>query len=141
MPELDPTRSRGGIHELELAIDVMSAYYNDTPARLPVNLPNTGGALPGFDEDTVVEMWCDVDAPGARPVAAAAAAARGPRASPRQLAEFQTLAAEAAWEGTRADAIRALTANPMVRNLHVAEELYDEMAYANRDYLPERLLR
>ena len=76
------TRSRGGIHELELAIDVMSAYYNDTPARLPVNLPNTGGALPGFDEDTVVEMWCDVDGTGARPVPAAAAAARGPRDHP-----------------------------------------------------------
>ena len=30
----------------------MSAYYNDTSARLPVNLPNAGGALPGFDEMT-----------------------------------------------------------------------------------------
>ena len=68
VPELDPNRSRGGIHELELAIDVMSAYYNDTPARLPVNLPNIGGALPGFDEDTVVEIWCDVDATGAHPL-------------------------------------------------------------------------
>ena len=36
---------------------------------------------------------------------------------------------------------RSLTAHPFVRNLHVAEELYDDLAYANRDYLPERLLR
>ena len=57
------------------------------------------------------------------------------------LAEFQRLTAEAAWGGTRADAVRALTAHPFVRNLHVAEELYDDLAYANRDYLPERLLR
>ena len=53
----------------------------------------------------------------------------------------QATAAEAAWGGTRADAVRALTAHPFVRNLHVAEELYDDLAYANRDYLPERLLR
>ena len=58
-----PDPVAGGIHELELAIDVMAAYYNDTRARLPVNLPNIGGALPGFDEDTAVEVWCDVDRP------------------------------------------------------------------------------
>jgi 6-phospho-beta-glucosidase len=29
----------------------------------------------------------------------------------------------------------------MVPTLRVAEELYDEMAYAHRAYLPERLLR
>ena len=140
VPELDPTRSRGGIHELELAIDVMAAYYNDAPARLPVNLPNTGGALPGFDEDTVVEVWCDVDASGARPVPQQPLP-HAVRGITQTLAEFQRLAAEAAWGGTRADAVRALTAHPFVRNLHVAEELYDDLAYANRDYLPERLLR
>jgi 6-phospho-beta-glucosidase len=140
VPELDPTRSRGGIHELELAIDVMAAYYNDAPARLPVNLPNTGGALPGFDEDTVVEVWCDVDASGARPVPQQPLP-HSVRGITQTLAEFQRLAAEAAWGGTRADAVRALTAHPFVRNLHVAEELYEDLAYANRDYLPERLLR
>ncbi len=140
VPELDPTQSRGGIHELELAIDVMAAYYNDTPARLPVNLPNADGALPGFDEDTVVEVWCDVDGKGAHPVPQ--------RPLPHSvlgitqtLAEFQRLSAEAAWGGGRADAVRALVAHPFVRNLNVAEELYDHLAYANRDFLPERLLR
>lgn len=28
-PSLDPDRSRGGIHELELAVDVMDAIFND----------------------------------------------------------------------------------------------------------------
>ena len=119
----------------------MSAYYNDTPARLPVNLPNTGGALPGFDEDTVVEVWCDVDAQR-RPSRSRSSRCRTRSAGITQtLAEFQRLAAEAAWGGTRADAVRALVAHPFVRNLNVAEELYDDLAYANRDYLPERLLR
>lgn len=140
VPELDPAKSRGGIHELELAIDVMAAYFNDAPDRLPVNLPNTGGALHGFDEDTVVEVWCDIDGTGAHPVPQQPLphAARG---ITQTLAEFQRLAADAAWSGTRADAVRALVAHPFVRSLPVAEELYDELAYANRDFLPERLLR
>jgi len=140
IPRLDPDKSRGGIHELELAIDVMTAYYNDVPDRLPVNLPNTDGALPGFDEDTVVEVWCDVDGKGARPVPQQPLP-HAVRGITQTLAEFQRLAAEAAWDGTRADAVRALVAHPFVRNLHVAEELYDELAYANRDFLPERLLQ
>ncbi len=139
-PELDPNRSRGGIHELELAIDVMAAYYDNEPARLPVNLPNAGGALPGFDADTVVEVWCTVDGSGATPVPQQPLPHQV-RGITQMLAEFQRLAAHAAWQGTRADAVRALVAHPFIRSLHVAEELYDELAYANRDYLPERLLR
>lgn len=138
-PDLDPKRSRGGIHELELAIDVMSAYYNNTGAVLPVNIPNTGGALPGFDEDVVVEMWCTVDANGVRP-RPQQPLPHAVRGLVQELAEYQYLAAEAAWHGTRADAIRAMTANPLVPSLSVAEALYDEMAWAHRAYLPERLL-
>ncbi|MBO0810968.1 MAG: glycoside hydrolase [Microlunatus sp.] len=138
-PELDPNRSRGGIHELELAIDVMSAYYNDTGARLPVNLPNAARALPGFDEDTVVEVWCTVDRKGCHilPQKPLPLAVRG---ITRQLADYQMLTSRAAWDGTRADAIRALVANPLVPDLVIAEELYDELAQAHRDYLPQRLL-
>jgi len=139
-PLLDPSRSRGGIHELELAIDVMSAFYNDTPARLPVNLANAGGALPGFDDDTVVEVWCDVDGAGAHPIPQHPLP-RAVRGLTQTLAEYQRLAAIAAWEGHRADAVRALVCHPFVPTLAVAEELYDDMAYANRQYLPERLLR
>ncbi|WP_375425779.1 glycoside hydrolase [uncultured Friedmanniella sp.] len=139
-PVLDPARSRGGIHELELAIDVMSAYYNDAPAELPVNLRNTGGALPGFDEDTVVEVWCTVDGTGAHPIEQRPLP-HAVRGLTQQLAEYQRLAALAAWEGGRADAVRALVAHPFVPTLAVAEELYDDLAHANAAYLPERLLR
>jgi 6-phospho-beta-glucosidase len=139
-PVLDPARSRGGIHELELAIDVMSAYYNDVPATLPVNLPNAGGALPGFDEDTVVEVWCTVDGTGAHPIEQRPLP-HAVRGITQQLAEYQRLAALAAWEGSRADAVRALVAHPFVPTLAVAEELYDDLAHANAAYLPERLLR
>jgi 6-phospho-beta-glucosidase len=138
-PRLDPARSRGGIHELELAIDAISAYYNDTGARLPFNVPNDGGVLPGFDETTVVELWGTVDAKGFHP--------EPQRPLPhsvlgitRQLAEYQILTAKAAWDGNVADAVRAMAANPLVPSLPVAEALYGEMAAAQSEWLPGRLL-
>ena len=45
-PELDPSRSRGGIHELELAIDCMDAVFNDRDEVMMVNVAN-GGTLDG----------------------------------------------------------------------------------------------
>jgi 6-phospho-beta-glucosidase len=56
------------------------------------------------------------------------------------LGEYQSLAAEAAWSGSRKDAVRALCANPLVLNVDLAERLYDALAAAHRSYLPQRLL-
>jgi 6-phospho-beta-glucosidase len=138
-PALDPSRSRGGVHELELAIDAMAAYFNDEPAVLPVNLPNTGGVLPGFDENLVVEVPTTVDGKGFHPIPQ--------QRLPHQvvglihaLAEHQLLAAHAAWEGDARDGVRALAAHPLVPSLPVAEELYAELAAAHAAYLPDRLL-
>ncbi|WP_327290224.1 family 4 glycosyl hydrolase [Streptomyces sp. NBC_01198] len=138
-PRLEQGRSRGGIHELELAIDAISAYYNDAATRLPFNITNTGGWLPGFADSTVVELWGTVDGKGFHP--------ESQKPLPhsvvgitQQLAEYQILTAKAAWEGTAADAVRALMANPLVPSLSVAEAMYAELAAAQSAWLPERLL-
>lgn len=138
-PELDPRRSRGGIHELELAIDVMDAVFNDRKEVWPVNVPGHG-ALADFPDDLVVEVPGYVDRHGVRPIAQG----RLPRQVAglvKMLGEYQALAAEAAWSGTRREAIRALASHPLVFSLPLAETLYDEMAAAHRDYLPGRLLQ
>ena len=139
VPELDPQRSRGGIHELELAIDVMDAIYNDRKEVWPVNVPNHG-AIADFPDDLVVEVPGYVDSNGVAPLAQGHL--------PRQvvglvkmLGEYQALAAEAGWSGTRREAIQALASNPLVFSLHKAEAIYDEMAAAHKDYLPARLLQ
>src|SRR5712692_7547437 len=138
-PDLDPGRSRGGLHELELGIDVMDAIYNDRKEVWYVNVPNCG-AIADFPDDLVVELVGYVDRNGVTPLTQGH--------MPRQvvglvkmLGEYQALAAEAAWSGCRADAIRALASHPLVFSLHKAEAIYDEMAAAHRQYLPERLLR
>lgn len=138
-PELDPRRSRGGIHELELAIDVMDAVFNDRKELWPVNVPGRG-AIADFPHDLVVEVPGYVDQHGVHPIVQG----HMPRHLSgllKMLGEYQALGAEAAWSGTRRDAIRALASHPLVFSLRLAETIYDEMASAHRQYLPERLLR
>jgi len=139
IPELDPARSRGGIQELELAIDLMDAIYNDRKEVWYVNVPNEG-AIADFPNDLVVEVVGYADRNGVVPLVQ--------RHMPRHvlglmqmLGEYQALTAEAAWSGSRTDAIRALASHPLVFSLHKAQAIYDEMAAAHRQYLPERLLR
>lgn len=137
-PKLNPERSRGGIHELELAIDVMDAIFNDRGEVWYVNVPNRG-AIPDFPDDLVVEVPGYADKNGVVPLA------EGPLPPQvaglvKMLGEYQALTAEAAWTSTRKDAIRALASNPLCSSLRKAEALYDEMSSALADHLPERLL-
>ena len=138
-PQLDPERSRGGILELELAIDVIDAIVNDRRTVWPVNVPNRGGVLPGFPEDLVVEVPAVVGRDGAEPIPGPPlpAAVRG---LIEALGSYQALAAEAAWSGGRREAIVALTSHPLVGSLPLAERLFDELAAAHRAWLPDRLL-
>ncbi|HLL80728.1 MAG TPA: hypothetical protein VKT25_14565 [Ktedonobacteraceae bacterium] len=138
VPELNPRLSRGGIHELELAIDVMDAIYNDRKEVWYVNVPNHG-SLADFPDDLVVETQGYVDRNGVTPLVFGHLP-RHVAGLVKMLGEYQALAAEAAWSGTRRDAIRALASNPLVMSARKAEALYDEMAAAHRQYLPERLL-
>lgn len=137
-PKLDPSHSRGGIHELELAIDAMDAIYNDRKEILPVNIPNRG-ALPDLPDDRVVEIRGYLDKNGV------VGLVDGRLPTPtlglmNALSEYQYLTAKAGWSGRRIDGIRALASNPLVVSLNKAEAIYDEMSAAHRAYLPERLL-
>jgi len=138
-PVLDPARSRGGIDELELALDVMDAVFNDRQEVLPVNVPNFGAVLPGFPEHLVVEVLgrCGRDWVNPLPAPALPHEVRG---LVEALAEYQLLAGQAAWEGDWRDGIRALVANPLVRTIEKANALYYELASAHRDHLPTRLI-
>jgi 6-phospho-beta-glucosidase len=139
IPELDPDRSRGGINELELAIDLMDAIFNDRKEVWYANVPNQG-AIADFPGDLVVETVAYADRHGITRLVQG----HMPKhvlGLVQMLGEYQALTAEAAWSGSRKDAIRALASNPLVFSLHKAEAIYDEMAVAHWQYLPERLLR
>ena len=91
-PQLDPGRSRGGINELELAIDVMDSIFNDKGEVHPVNMPNAGGALPGFPDDLVVEVLGRCHA-GGIDVLPSKPLPRHVRGLVEMLGEYQALAA------------------------------------------------
>jgi 6-phospho-beta-glucosidase len=137
-PELDPGRSRGGINELELAIDCMDAVFNDRGETLPVNVPSQG-SVPGFPDTLVVETLGRCDANGVQPLPMPGLPAHL-RGLVEALGEYQQAAAEAAWSGDARDAVRALAAHPLVRSVDLAEQLYAEMAAAHREHLPARLM-
>jgi 6-phospho-beta-glucosidase len=137
-PELDPANSRGGIDELELAIDCMDAVYNDRGETLPVNVPNQG-SIPGFADTLVVETLGECDARGIRPLPMPGLPAHL-LGLVEALACYQQAAADAAWSGDARDAVRALAAHPLVRSVEKAERLYAEMAAAHRRHLPARLV-
>jgi len=137
-PTLDPTLSRGGLLELELAIDVLDAIVNDRREVWPVNVPNRG-AIADLPDDMVVEVPGFVDRSGVTPLAQGHLP-RQVSGLVKHLGEYQALTAEAAWHGTRHQAVQALASNPLVHSFHTAETLYDEMSAALRQYLPDRLL-
>jgi len=137
-PVLDPDRSRGGIHELELAIDCMDAVYNDRGETLPVNVPNQG-SIPGFPDTLVVETLGRCDASGITPLEMPGLPTHV-KGLVEALAEYQQAAADAAWSGDARDGVRALAAHPLVRSVDAAEELYAELAAAHREHLPARLV-
>ena len=137
-PELDPARSRAGVQELELAVDVMDAMLNDRGEIWPVNVPNNG-AIDDFPDDLVVEVPAHVDRHGANPLTCG----RMPSATMGllgALGEYQSLTAEAAWAGSRRDAVIALSTHPLVRSVEKAEQLYTAMSTELKDHLPDRLL-
>jgi 6-phospho-beta-glucosidase len=137
-PELDPRRSRGGINELELAIDCMDAVFNDRGETLPVNVPNQG-SIPGFPDTLVVETLGECDANGIRPLPMPGLPTHL-RGLVEALGEYQKAAADAGWSGDARDAVRALAAHPLVRSIDLAEQLYAELAAAHREHLPARLV-
>ncbi len=137
-PQLDPEYSRGGLHELELAIDAMDAIYNDRKEILPVNALN-GGALTDFPDDMIIEGRGYFDRNGVT-LLADGALPQHVTGLVKALGEYQMLTAEAAWHGKRIDGVRALASHPLIMSLEKAEVLYDEMAAALHNYLPERLL-
>ncbi len=138
-PQLDPDLCRGGIDELELAVDVMDAVFNDRDEVWPVNVPNNG-TIAELPDRQVVEVPGRCNASGIHPEGRFELPPPV-RGLVKSLAEYQLLAADAAWDGDRRQAVQALAANPLVLDLGKAELLYDELAEAHRDHLPDRLVR
>jgi 6-phospho-beta-glucosidase len=119
----------GGYEKVALAL--MRAIARDERATLILNVRNRG-ALPGQDDDAVVEVPCLVDANGAHPPAVAplpehaAALVSAVKAVEREVIT-------AALTGSRAAAVKAFALHPLVDSVAVARRLMDGYQDAHPD--------
>jgi 6-phospho-beta-glucosidase len=139
VPQLTKMRGGGGFGDF--ALDILRSILNNTGEEWVLNVPNRG-TIDFLPHDRVIEAPCRVDVRGATPfVQGNGGIALDQRGLISLLSEFEGATAQAALYGTRQDAIKALAANPLVLSYSKAEAVYDELAAAHAQYLPERLLK
>lgn len=106
-----------------IAAAAARALTGGPPARLILNVPNRG-TIPGLPADAVVEVGCQVDSSGARPLPI------GPP-SEHQLGLMTSVKAseraviEAASTGSRSALLRAFAVHPLVGSLAAATRLVE----------------
>ena len=125
---------RGGAFYSEAAAALIASLHAGTGDVQVVDVRNDG-ALPGLPDDAVVEVPARIDAAGARPLPL------DPLAPEllglvQQAKAYERLAVQAAVSGDRAVALKALLANPLVREWQVAVPLLDALLEKSRPYLP-----
>jgi 6-phospho-beta-glucosidase len=129
-PEL---AKRGGAYYSEAAVSLISAIHNDKNEIHAVNTANRG-AIIALPADAVVEVNCRVGRGGAVPLPVGDLPADATRLI-QQVKAYERLAIQAAVSGSRATALAALAANPLVPAA-AAPGLLDDILAANREYLP-----
>jgi len=125
---------RGGAFYSEAAAALIASLHAGTGDVQVVDVRNDG-ALPGLPDDAVVEVPARIDATGARPLPL------DPLAPEllglvQQAKAYERLAVRAALSGDRGVALKALLANPLVREWQIAAPLLDALLEKSRPYLP-----
>ncbi len=124
----------------DFVLDILHALLNDRGTECILSTRHNG-ALPFLAHDRVIELPCHLDRRGATPLQQDdSSIAIEQRGLLYQLAEYEAATARAALWGKRRDAIKALTAHPLVASYSKAEAVYNDLATAHAQYLPQRLL-
>jgi 6-phospho-beta-glucosidase len=132
-PEL--LEKRGGAYYSEAAAALVTSLLTGDGAHHYVDVRNNG-TIAGLPDEAVVEVPAIVDSSGAHPVPVAPLAPEM-LGLVQAVTAYEVLAIEAARSGDRRVALRALLANPLVRQWDVAVRLLDALLDANRAHLPQ----
>jgi 6-phospho-beta-glucosidase len=125
---------RGGAFYSEAAAELIASLHDGSGDVQVVNVRN-GGCLPDLPADAVVEIPARVDRDGAHPLPLAPLDPLM-RGLVQQMKAYEELAVAAARSGDRGIALKALLANPLIRNWEVARPLLDALLEANVAHLP-----
>ena len=126
---------RGGALYSEAAVQVIDSVYNDRKDIQCVDTLNRG-ALLDLPDDVVVEVSCVITGHGPVPVTVG-------RLPPQILGllqlikAFESLTIQAAVRGDRDAALQALTMNPLVPSIGVAQKILNDILAENAEYLPQ----
>jgi len=134
----DQERDRHEMSEGEgyegLATAVMTAAVRRRKVPLILNTPNMG-AIPGLDDDDVVEVTAMVDEHGAHPLAQGHMPVHA-RALIEPLKAYERLTVQAAVEGSAQLAVEALMVHPLVGSFEIAKALVQDYLTAHAEFLP-----
>jgi 6-phospho-beta-glucosidase len=126
---------RGGAFYSEAAAQLIASLHDGAGDVQVVDVRNDG-ALPDLADSAVVEVPAVIDRDGAHPVRLGPMAAEL-RGLVQAVKAYEELAVLAAVSGDRPTALRALVANPLVREWAVAQPLLDTLLEANEAQLPQ----
>jgi len=127
---------RGGAMYSEIACSLAESLWTDKKDIHVVNVLNNG-AIDFMADDDVVETNAVVGRDGAVPLSPKAPVSRHISSMMRTVKTYERYAVEAALNGCRDAAIRALMANPLISDVDAAKACFDEMLEAHREYLPQ----
>lgn len=126
---------RGGGGYSEVAMGFLNAIYNDQDTWMIVNVPNRG-SVSFLPEEAVIETGCLVNRAGVQPlkVTTVPPMVYGLIAA---VKNYESLAVEAAVEGSRRKAKQALLAHPLVHEYSIIAPLLNDLLESNKQYLPQ----
>jgi len=130
--EVDPHEGEG---YAGVALDIMAALTTGEPHYTALNVPNAG-AIAGMAADDVVEVSCVVDGDGVHPLPIGTIP-DGPALLMQVIKRYERLTVRAVAERSRALAIDALMAHPLVLSYSRARALVDEYLAAHAPYVGE----
>jgi len=125
---------RGGAFYSEAATALVASLAADTGDVQVVDIRNAG-ALPGLAADDVVELPARIDASGATPLPQPPLAPELLGLAPH-VAAYERLAVQAALDGDRVTARKALLAHPLIGQWGAVDELVEKLLAADEAHLP-----
>ncbi len=121
------------------ATDIIESMWGGLGKRFYINTPNRG-AVPNMPEDAFLELRCDLDRNGPRPIPSVPLP-HGVLGLTQQVLDTHELTVEAAVSCDRRILLRALASDPIVNNLGDAKNIMNELLELERDHLPPEWFR
>lgn len=131
-------KNRGGGGYSELALEALSAIYNDEDMWVVANVKNER-AINFLPYDASVETPCILNKNGITPLVQNDVP-QGVYGLVSAVKNYESLVVKAAVEGDYGKALQAMVAHPLVGDYDIAKPMLDEMLVANKAYVHPGLL-